>query len=446
MAVVALVGASATAARADVDLSLKDAIDLARERRAELAEAKIEVERAKLQQLAARLAYFEVRITGRGAAGYEAGNAEIYAPQAACALSGTGCPPGIYDAAIDSTLEIPIFSGLRLESKLSEARWRNVSAAERERAATLGIVVDVTRAYWAVRRAELLRDAVATELGQFREIEQLTQHQVAVGIAPAFDFNRVRAETLSSEARLRGAERELGIARAQLGAALQVDEPVRPIDNPPTNAPEIPTREQAEQQALKAHPELLAAQADVHASIAQLRAAKSVFWPQLSLVAESSVGGGSVPRGYYAQTPSGPNGMGTSPPSPSYWAGIFAGAQLTWSIFDFNNIVQTREAALAQHSAEIERARQRYRVLAEVRAAHAQLSLAWQQVVPIRQAVALARSNVDLARRRYSAGAARLFEVLDVQRELVRLEQELIDSTVAVAEADVQFRAALGSP
>jgi outer membrane protein len=426
-------------ARAAVSLSLADALRLASERRAEMTEAKLEIERAKLRHLAARLAYFDFHVTGHGNAGYEGGNAELYAPNAPCAYTG-GCPANVYDADVEATLNVPVWSGLSNESKLGAARSRREAAEARARVVSTSILVDVARAYWAVRRGELLRDAVSTELGQYRELEKLTQHEVTVGTVAGFDLNRIRSEALSVEARLRATERELGVARAQFGAALEIDEEVKLTDDLPMDPPPVPARDEVERTALAVHPELMAVRAEYHAAELDVRAAKGGYWPQLSLVGQAAAGAGSLPRSYNSTT----TNINTNNADQT-WAGYFAGAQLTWQVFDMlGTWLQVREAQLAQMSARAERTKQRYRVIADVRAAHAQLSLAAAEVGALRQAVTLARSNVDVARRRYAAGTARLFEVLDVQRELVRLEQDLIDSAVNVAEADMQLRAAVG--
>ena len=56
----------------------------------------------------------------------------------------------------------------------------------------------------------------------------------------------------------------------------------------------------------------------------------------------------------------------------------------------------------------------------------------------------MARDNLDIIRRRYEAGDALVIELLDAQVALLRNDANHIESTVAVARADAELKAALG--
>jgi outer membrane protein TolC len=175
----------------------------------------------------------------------------------------------------------------------------------------------------------------------------------------------------------------------------------------------------------------VAVRADEEASGRELRAAKGAYWPQLALVARASVGVGTPSLGI--------NG------NESVWGGMFVGAQVTWPLFDMlATWIQVREAGIAHERSQATRQRERARVLAEARAAHGELEHTLAAVPPVRDAVALARANVDIARRRYLAGTIRLFEVLEVQRDLRALEQDWIAVATEVAESSQRLRVALG--
>jgi outer membrane protein TolC len=429
---------AARAGRAERTLTLAEALTVADRQRAELTQADLEVERARLQRLEAKLAWFDFRVGAEAQAGVSGGylgfSPGAVGAESALAIGNTpvqSSVAGIYQFEVDGSLNVPVFSGLRLESTLSAANWHHRASEQRMKLTELEVMVEAARAYWAVRRGELLREAVQAELTRDNELEQLTQRELAVGVVPAFDLNRVRAQRLAVEARLRAADRIVVEARAQLGAALQLDESVRLVDDPRSYRPTVVPLADAEKAALAAHPALQAARADFQGSAATVRAAKGGYWPELDLVAAAGVGGGQPPPELAAP--------------PSLWGGFFAGARVRWPLFDMlQTWTKVREAALTRDQADVERARQRARVLAEVRTAHAELTSAMAEMRSIAQAVELGRANVELARKRYLAGTSRLFEVLDVQRELTELEQEWIDHAVAVAEGDARLRAAMG--
>jgi outer membrane protein len=236
---------------------------------------------------------------------------------------------------------------------------------------------------------------------------------------------------LGASAELGAADRAIASAHAELGAALQIDEVIRLTDDPLEFKPNVFSREEAEVAALEAEPEFAAAGADAHATEDDLRASKGGYWPQLSLVGEAFGGVGSLP----------PGATNTSP----FWGAAFAGVQLSWPIFDaLETWRQVKEAELTQRRSNAELGRLRHRLLARVRARHAELTMLLGEIDPLRQAVAAARTTLDVVRRRYESGAARLFEVIDVERELFRVEHALIGRAVSIAEADVRLRAVMG--
>jgi outer membrane protein len=421
-----------TAARADSALSLADAIAIAKERRAELSVAQIELERAKLVHLAARLAWFDFHIIARANAGYEGSNIQSTASLTTrCSLAPIACASAIYDAELEGTLAVPVWTGLKNESRLAAADWREQSAEARLRLASAEILVDVAEAYWSVKRAELVRGAVGKQLEQYKEIEELVQRQVSAGVAPPFEHSRVRAETLALTAELGAVDRAIAGARTELGAALQLDDEISLVDDPREYKPTLFSRDEAERAALAAEPELAAARADDRATEYDVRAARGGYWPQLAVVGQGFGGTGSLSPGTASDR--------------VLWGAFFGGVQLTWPIFDaLETWRAVEDAELTRRRSDAELERLRHRVVAKVRARQAELAMSLGEIEPLRQAVSLARSTVEVVRRRYAAGTARLFEVLDTERELLRFEQELIGRAVIVAEADVRLRAVMG--
>lgn len=254
-------------------LSLADAITLAQQHRSELAAAAIDVRLADLGLLRARLQ--RARLTLATSFTEQAQRLDIGAPPAICTISPATCDreAHIFDAS--ATLSIPLWTGLATEARLAAARATRQAAVAQERATLNAVALDVAESYWAVRRAELMHQVGVTVLESNRMIEQLTRRKVDSGIAPLVDFNRAHVLVVRLEQQMSGIATQLAEARAQLGAALQLDEAVQLTEDPGR----VPIRwlglAAAEEEALVTRAEVAAARAVVEADGQAVRAARA---------------------------------------------------------------------------------------------------------------------------------------------------------------------------
>jgi len=409
-------------------LSLADAIALARQHRSEVAAAAIDVRLADLELLRARLQRARLRVATSFVE--QAQRLDLGAPPEICVLSPTTCDREAHRFEALATLSVPLWTGLAIEAGIAGARAAREAAVAQERATFNAVALDVAQSYWAVRRAELLHDVGAAVLESNRLLEQLTRRKVDAGVAPLVDFNRAHVLVVRLEQQISSIDAGLGEARAQLGAALQIDEPVSLTDDPRRLAVRLPALPEVEGQALATRAEVGVARAIVAAQAQAVRAARGAYWPQVALVGQAHAGNQVffVPERREALVLS-----------------ALAGVELSWVPFDsLTTWTAVREAADRHQRARVEAERLESQVLAQVRASHARMSGAIARRALVEQAITTQRESVDILRRRYQVGGALLIELLLAQVDLSQQEFDLVDASVDIAESQARLDAAIG--
>jgi outer membrane protein TolC len=422
-------------ASAERPLTLQEAIALAVRGRAEITQAQIDRERAALNLLRARLerahltiqagAQERIQDLNRQLTGAPVDNAIL------CLGSSSACDNEQHVYGGQADLTIPVWSGFTIEADIARARHLSNASQAQEHGVARGIALDVVHAYWAVRRAELLRDVEVEAVRRDEEIEQASQRRVIAGVAPQVDFNRAHVATLHERSQLALLEGQVAEARAQLAAVLQIEEAVRLTEDPEQHQPTLPPLVDSLAQADSARPELLNARAQVLAQVEAARSARGGYWPQLALFAHADAQNSN----FFVQNLS----------QEGLFANFYAGIRVQWQIFDtLSTWATVRDAEYQKVRADADVIRLRFQVQADVRGAHARLARSLAQRSPTEQALVVARENLDILRRRYETGDSLFLEVLDGQVQLLRSESDRIDNAVNIAQSEAELQAAVG--
>jgi outer membrane protein TolC len=424
-------------AQAQRRLSLGEAIAIAKSHRSETAQAGIDVERAELGVLKARLERIHLTIQGTAAEQVQDLNVQLTGTPmdicmgAASVLAGTTCDTTSHNYRGTADLTIPIWSGFQIEADVARARWLQRATDAQRKVTARTIALDVAHAYWGVRRAELLREVEAQAVARDQEIEQIIRSRVGSGIAPQVDFNRAHVSTLRELGQLASLDGQIAEARAQLGAVLQIDEDIALSEDPATHAPLMPPLADVVEIARHERPELLAAQAQVVAQAEAVRSARGAYWPQLQLFAHADV--------------SNANFVLSNVPQEELFGNFVAGLRVNWTIFDtLTTWATVRDAEYQRSRLEEDRVRARFQIDADVKGAHARLQKGMSQKTTLEEAAKVARDNLDIIRKRYEAGDALVIELLDAQVQLLRAESDLVDNSVSIAQADAELASAEG--
>src|SRR5262249_29986154 len=124
---------------------------------------------------------------------------------------------------------------------------------------------------------------------------------------------------------------------------------------------------------------------------------------------------------------------------------FFAGAQVSWTIFDtLTTWAKVRDAEYQRIQADYDERRTRFQVGSEVEAARARLVGYLKQRSQRAQVAEVSRDNLGILEKRYAAGQALILELLDAQVQLLQSDFNVVDGNVALALADAELAAALG--
>ena len=422
-------------AQAQRRLSLGEAIAIAKSHRSETAQAGIDVERAELGVLRARLERIHLRIDGLASEQLQDINVQLTGDTSMnnilCQASPSSCASESHRYGATADLTVPVWTGFQIEADIARARWlERVTDAQRKGVAR-SIALDVARAYWGVRRAELLRDVQAEAVRRDQEIEQIVRARVGSGIAPQVDFNRAHVQTLTAQGQLELLSGQVAEAQAQLAAVLQIDDAILLVEDPAAHAPLVPPLAQVVEQARSDRPELVAAQANVVAQAEAVRSARGSYWPQLQLFAHADVANA--------------NALFSALPQEELFANFAAGVRLNWNFFDtFTTWATVRDAEYQRARLEEDRQRARFQIDADVKGAHARLSRSVLQRALLEEAGRVARDNLEIIRKRYEAGDALVIELLDAQVQLLGAESNRVDNAVTIAQSEAELLAAEG--
>jgi outer membrane protein len=423
---------SAAAAAPPRALTLADAVELALGVEPTVAEARIGKDRSKLAVLRAQLDRISVKIDGSLAEQWNKVN-----------VGGTGASPesglGLFNLA--TNLNVPIFTGFRVDATVKRAQRLDDAAGATIRQARRDTALATARAYWSVRRLGLLYDVQQAQLARLRESEAVTQARVQAGLAPPIDHNRAVLRRLQTEAALYDLAGQLHEATVQLAVALGVADELTLVDAPDVPDVAPPPVDALVGDAHGGRPEILFARLQTAAQVQTVRIARSGWFPQLGAQLLFQYGNNPFISG------SGSSAIVAASTNPfaNTSGSLTLSIGATYNFFDtLHTWTATRDAAYEEARLHEEERRALRLVESDVRLAHAKVNHYWSTRAPLAAARDVARDNATILEARYKNGDALVIELLDAQVALVDAERALADVSAQLKLAWLELDAALG--
>jgi NodT family efflux transporter outer membrane factor (OMF) lipoprotein len=335
-----------------------------------------------------------------------------------------------YDVGVSAAWELDFFGRIRrnVEANRAEAE----ATANDLAAVQVAIVGDVARSYFELRGLqERLRVAQDNAENQ-RETLRLVQARFDAGRGTEFDTSRARAQlegTLANvpalEAQVAVTEHRIAVLTGRTPDALiaQLDVPV-PL-------PALPDRLDAGTPGdlLRRRPDVAAAEYRLHSATARIGVATADLFPRFTL-------GGLI----------GSQAMDASALFERDSETRFVALGIDWSFLDAGRVRARIAAADADAEGELARYRQTVLLALEdtenalVRHARARVEDGHRE-----QAALDSANSARLARVRFEAGAADLFEVLDAERTRLEAQDAFADARTRTAVSVVAlYRAMAG--
>ena len=397
-----------------------------------VASARLARDRSRLAHLRAQLDRFSLRVdaqlqelwfkTGIGGGRDDAGEG------------------GLGLSNVSARLDVPLFSGLRVESNVRRTEHLDHAArydlAEERRSAALA----VARAYWSVRRLSLLRRVEVKAVERLVDAETTAVSRVRSGIAPPIDANRAKARRLLQEVAVGDLDGTLQVEAGRLATLLGLSEEVRLVDAPVSARPSPPALEILLEEARAERPGVLAARARLGAQDQAVDMALSGYYPQLSGFVLYQHGNNPALAGANSSAV-----FASTNPFRNLAGDLQLGVVLSINLFDtLNTYTDVEDARLeaSRRAKDVERAGRV--VETDVRVARAEVVRLLALIERLEGVRALADDNLTINRRRYEGGEAQVFELLDSEIELVDVERRLIEATVELTVAWLELDASLG--
>lgn len=451
----ALVLASAGVARADRNITLDDALALARAHNRDLRGARERIVEADASVAQARAALFPTIVAqGKYTHNYKEVDfdaAALLAPTFAIGDAIRGTTTNAAEAAAIDAAERGAQTALASQPAvviqkmeeldgvvsatvpvLAPPLYYALSAAQHSRDASgagyqvteAGILVSVAQAYFAAAGTDELVVARQDAVKVATETFDVAKARVAADLANQVESMRAETALVRARQDLAEAENARAAAYRALSTLLGTHEPIA-VQAVRTQPEEAGAVDALVGQARARRPEIAAERATIAAAEASARASAWRWSPTLSAFGNLR----------------GQNYTGFSGDRYA-WA---VGVQLDWVLWDGG----VRDAQ--RHIAEAQRreAEARLELLAdtvfdEVANARGSFDTKRKGVASAERSVALARETLRLVRAQYEAGTARQLDVLQAQDVLVGAEVALAQAHFDVALADLQLRRAAG--
>lgn len=326
-----------------------------------------------------------------------------------------------------SSWEIDLWGRL---ASLNEAAMQSYLASDAARhAVTVGVLTQTANGYLSLReldeRLALARRAAASR----EESLRIFRRREALGATSKLELTQVELLWQQAQALVS----QLALARATQAHALAVlvGEPV-PDDLAPMPLADMPPLAELQpgvpSDLLLQRPDIVAAEHALRAANAHIGAARAAFFPRIALTASYGTASTELEGLFQA-------GSAAWTFVPSIGLPLFDGGRREAAL----DLAQLRrEGAVVRYEQAVEGA---FRDVSDALAARRWLG---EQVRTLQATQALQAERARLAKLRYDSGAARYLEVLDAERDVLTLEQQLVQTRRAQLSAQVALYAALG--
>lgn len=311
--------------------------------------------------------------------------------------------------------------GLRADRETARAQEAS------QRAAVISTEYAVRNAFFLARaQRAMVGVAEQTLANQQKHLAQV-QAFVEVGTRPEIDLAQTRTDVANARVQLLQAQNAYANAKENLKLVMGAEDDADYEVNDDTLAAlpeEDVSLSQLIQRAQQARPELSALSHQLRVQALRARAAKGRYGPALTGTASTNKAG--IELGELT------------------W-NAYAGASLTWSLFEGGGTVYTvREAQANQRGLEADLAQLSLQIRAQLEQARLTVQTAKATVEAAGEALSNARARLSLAEGRYEAGVGNGIELGDAQLALTQADAQRVQSEYNLAIARAQLLSAVG--
>jgi len=335
----------------------------------------------------------------------------------------------LFDASFDAQWEIDVFGGVRREAESADARLG--AAVEAQRATLLSVVSEVARNYVELRGAQRRLVLADRNIEIQSDTLELVANKEQAGLASELDVQRAGSQlriTRSRVPELRAVVHAAALRIAVLTGRLPhelLDELAeqRPI---PAPAEIVPVGLPSE--LLLRRPDVRAAELELHAATADIGIATAELYPRFFLTGMAGVQSVSFTDAFDAAS--------------GAWS---IGPRVLWPLFQGGRLRANVSAAEARRDAAYQRFRQVVMTaLEDVERSLVDYAEEQLERRELERAVLASTRAAELATALYDEGLTDLLTVIDAERTLRDVEDQLAASETAAALEMIRLYKALG--
>lgn len=333
-----------------------------------------------------------------------------------------------YSAQFDASWELDLFGAKR---RNREAATATLAAAEENvHDVMVSLLAEVVLTYTEIRSTQARLEICRSTIASLTEIWQISRWRYQAGLVTQLDEEQARLTLEQTRAQLPALTNKLEKAGNNLALLLGRDfgplkelQPAGPI---PGASPEVAIGVPAE--TLRNRPDIRRAERQLAAATAQVGEAEAARYPDLSLTGAVGLQAAAVEN---LMTP----GAFIYSLAASTAMTIFDGGRIRQKI-EIQNALE--EQALIAYRSAVRSA------LRDVENALVAYSEEQNRRTSLREAVQAAQNAAGLARNQYAAGLVDFSALLDTERSLLSLQDQLVQSEAAVTSNLALLYKALG--
>lgn len=343
--------------------------------------------------------------------------------------AGLGGERDLYMAGLDAGWELDIFGGIR---RGVEAAQANLEAShENLRSVYVTLAAEVALSYLDLRTQQNRLLIAQQNLAVQQETLNLVKSRFEAGLVTQLDVDQATYNLKNTEAQIYALQN--GITQAQHSIAVLLGLPPASLrmelqEHGPIPVAPLEIAVGVPADVLRNRPDVRQAERQLAAQTAQIGVATADLYPKFTL--SGSIGLEAFDAGKFLQYNSRTFGIGPG---------------IKWNIFDAGSIrrnieVQTalQEQALVRYEAAVLNA------LKEVEDAISAFAEEQGRLKSLREGVEAAKNAVNVATAQYKSGIVDFQAVLETQRSLLTLQDQMIGSEAAVTADLVRLYKALG--
>lgn len=322
-----------------------------------------------------------------------------------------------YTDNLDASWELDFFGHVRRAVEATDANMKESIEAKRQ--IMLTVVAEVTRNYFEIRGLQKGIEVKKRNVKLLKEVEDLVKVQFDLGDVSEFDYTRAKGERQATEANLPNLEAEMRSGTYRLSVLTgQVPEYHLSALSEKKSLPSVPDIVPVglRSEILKRRPDIRQAEYKMIAANAEVGVATAALYPQFSLT--GAVGTSARLFSDLFQNDS----------FTYSWGGI-----LNWPIFQGGAL----RANIKVQEAELESAIINYEqvimtAFEDVEASLMRYVKEWQTYHKLHDAEKTQKEVFNIAKLRYQAGEENFLVILDAEREMIDIQDQLIASETRI--------------